>query len=112
MGKCSTSHVRIQKGEKFSLMQCQRMIWNENRWRISLMHLVGSLMYDQTCMRPNIGFVVSMFGTKKVLRYLQEIKNHVLTYKMFDHLKEIGYKDSNFVSCTNIRKFTFCYVYL
>ena len=41
MDKCSTSPVPIQKGDKF-LVSCnvQRMSWNENRWRIFLMHLL------------------------------------------------------------------------
>jgi len=33
-----------------------------------------------------------MLGAKKVLRYLQGIKNHMLTYKRSDHLKVIDIK--------------------
>ena len=50
-------------------------------------------------MRPDIIFAFSMPGVKKVLRYLQGIKNHMLTYKRSDHLKVIRYKDSDFVGC-------------
>jgi len=67
-------------------------------------------MYAQTCTRPYISFVVGMFGryqsnsglkhwktAKKVLRYLQGTKNHMLTYRKSYHLKVIGYIDSEFV---------------
>jgi len=56
-------------------------------------------MYAQTCTRPNISFAIGMLGryqsnpgldhwkvAKKVLRYLQETKKHMLTYKRSDHL--------------------------
>jgi len=48
----------------------------------------------------------------KVLRYLQGIKNHMLTYKRSDHLEVIGYIDLCFVGCMDTRKSTFGYVYL
>ena len=72
--------------------------------------IVGSLMCAQTCMRPDISFAFSMLGAKKVLRYLQGIKIHMLTYKRSNHLKVIRYKDSDFASYMDTRKFTFTYV--
>ena len=87
--------------------------------------VVWSLMYAQTCTRPDISFAVGMFGryqsnprlehwkaTKKVLKYLQGTKNHMLTYRKFDHLEVIGYTDSDFAGCMDTRKSTFGYVYL
>jgi len=87
--------------------------------------VVGSLMYAQTCTRPNISFAVSMLGryqsnprlehwktVKKVLRYLHGTKNHMLTYRKSYHLEVIGYTDSDFVGCVDTRKSTFGYVYL
>jgi len=85
MDKCSTSLVPIQKGDKFSLMQCPK---NDLKWKqmenIPYASVVGSLMYAQTCTRPDISFAVGMLGryqsnpglkhwkaAKKVLRYLQ-----------------------------------------
>nr|KYP53194.1 Retrovirus-related Pol polyprotein from transposon TNT 1-94 [Cajanus cajan] len=51
-------------------------------------------------------------AVKKVLRYLQGTKNHMLTYRRSDHLEVIGYTDSDFASCMDTRKSTFIYVYL
>jgi len=79
---------------------------------IPYVYVVGSLMCSQTRMRLDINFAVSMLGAKIVLRYLQGIKNHMLTYERFDHLKVIRYKDSDFADCMDTRKFTFGYVYL
>ena len=85
---------------------------------------VGSLMYAQTCTRPYISFAVGMLGryqsnpglghwkvAKKVLRYLQGTKDHMLTYRRSSHLEVIGYTDSDFASCIDTRKSTFGYVY-
>ena len=54
---------------------------------------VGSLMYAQTCTRPDISFAVGMLGryqsnpgmdhwkaAKKVMRYLQGLKDFMLTF--------------------------------
>jgi len=49
---------------------------------------------------------------KKVQRYLQGMKDHMLTYKRFDHLEVIGYSNSDFVGCVDTRKSTLVYVFL
>jgi len=85
--------------------------------------VVRSLMYVQTCTRTNITFVVGILGryqsnprldhwktAKKVLLYLQGTKNHMLTYRKYDHLEVNGYIDSNFVSCMDTRKYAFGFV--
>jgi len=69
--------------------------------------VVGSLMYAQTCTRLDISFAVGMLGryqsnpgfdhwktAKKVLRYLQRKKDHMLTYRRSGHLEVIGYTDT------------------
>ena len=126
MDKCSTSLVPIQKGDKFSLMQCLKNDLEQNQMEdIPYASIVGSLMYAQTSTRPDISLAVGMLGrhqsnpglehwkvAKKVLRYLQGTKNHMLTYRKYDHLEVIGYTDSDFVDCMDTRKFTFGYVYL
>ena len=86
--------------------------------------VVGSIMYAQICTRPDISFATGMLGryqsnpemehwkaTKKVLRYLQGTKDHLLTYKRFNHLELIGYSDSDFVGCVDTRKFTLGYYF-
>ncbi|XP_057958549.1 secreted RxLR effector protein 161-like [Malania oleifera] len=87
--------------------------------------VVGSLMYAQTCTRPNISFAVGMLrryqsnpgmihwkAAKKVLRYLQGMKDYKLMYRRSDHLEVVGYSDSDFTGCADTRKSTFGYVYL
>ena len=77
--------------------------------------VVGSLMYAQTCTRLDISFAVGMLGryqsnprldhwkdAKKVLKYLQGTKNHMV----------IGYSYSNLARCIDTRKLAFCYLYL
>ena len=85
MDKCSASPIPIQKGDKFSLMQCPKNdLERKQMENISYAYVVGSLMYAQTCMRPDISFAVGIIGryqsnlglehwkaAKKVLRYLQ-----------------------------------------
>ncbi|KAK6146010.1 hypothetical protein DH2020_019879 [Rehmannia glutinosa] len=84
---------------------------------------VGSLMYGQTCTRPDIIFVVGMLGryqynldhwkaAKKVLRYLQGTKDHMLMYIRSDYLEVIGYTDSDYAGCVDTRKSTFGYLFL
>ena len=85
---------------------------------------VESLMYTQVCTRPNIGFVVGMLAkyqsnpgiqhwkaTKKVMRYLQGTKKHMLTYKHVDNLEVIGYSDSNFARCLDTKRSTSEYIF-
>ena len=63
MKKCFLSVVIIQKGDKFSLMQCPK---NELECKqmeyIPYASIVGSLMYAQTCTMPDISFVVGILG--------------------------------------------------
>ncbi|XP_050945518.1 secreted RxLR effector protein 161-like [Cucumis melo] len=126
MDKCSLSVVPIQKGDKFNLMQCPKNELERNKMEtIPYASIVGSLLYAHTCTRPDISFVVGMLGkyqsnigmdhwkaAKKVLRYLQGTKDYMLTYKRSDHLKVIGYSNSNFSGCVDKRKSTFGYLFL
>ena len=126
MGKCSAGIVPIQKGDKFSLMQCPKNeLEREQMKNIPYASIVGSLMYAQTCTRPDISFAVSMLGryqsnpgldhwkaAKKVLRYLQGTKDYMLTYRKSDNLETIGYSDSDFAGCVDSRKSTFGYLFL
>ena len=63
MEKCSAGVVPIQKGDKFSLMQCSKNdLEREQMKNIPYASIVGSLMYAQTCTRPDISFAVGMLG--------------------------------------------------
>jgi hypothetical protein len=84
---------------------------------------VGSLMYAQVYTCPDIAFLtglLSRFQTnlglkhreaiKKALRYLQETKNIMLTYRKSNELKFVGYADADFAG-GNLRKSTSCYIF-
>ena len=116
MDKCSTGIVPIQKGDKFSLMQWQNNeLEHEEMKNIPYASIVGSLLYTQTCTRPNISFTVGILGryqsnlgmdhwkaTKKVLMHLQGTKDHMLTYRRCDHLEVADYSDSDFAKCIKL----------
>ncbi|XP_037491496.1 secreted RxLR effector protein 161-like, partial [Jatropha curcas] len=87
--------------------------------------VVRSLMYVQTCTRPNISFIVGMLGryqsnsrmdhwkaAKKVLKYLQGTKDHILIYRKSSYLEVVGYSDSYYDGCVDSRKSTFGYLFL
>ncbi|KAA0047099.1 Retrovirus-related Pol polyprotein from transposon TNT 1-94 [Cucumis melo var. makuwa] len=86
MDKCSSSVVPIQKGDKFSLMQCPKNELERNQMEtIPYASIVGSLLYAQTCTRPDISFAMDMLGR---------------------------YQNSDFVGCVDTRKSTFGYLFL
>ncbi|XP_061356259.1 secreted RxLR effector protein 161-like [Gastrolobium bilobum] len=51
-------------------------------------------------------------AAKKVLRYLQGTKDHMLMYKRSNELEVIGYTDSDFGGCLDSRKSTFGYLFM
>ncbi|CAL1376252.1 unnamed protein product [Linum trigynum] len=51
-------------------------------------------------------------AAKKVLRYLQGTKGHMLSFRRSDHLEVIGYSDSDYAGCVDTRKSTFGYLFL
>ena len=126
MESCTPSPVPIQKGDNFSLSQCPKNDMERKEMNnIPYASLVGSLMYAQTCTRPDISFAVGMLGryqsnpglfhwkaAKKVLRYLQGTKDHMLTYRRTSNLEVIGYSDSDYAGCSDTRKSTFGYLFL
>ncbi|XP_070021743.1 secreted RxLR effector protein 161-like [Nicotiana sylvestris] len=86
--------------------------------------IIGSLIYAQTCTRPDISFAVKILGryqsnpgidhwkaTKKVLRYMKGTKDYMLMYRRSKHLEVVGYSDSDFAGCIDTRKFTFGYLF-
>ena len=88
-------------------------------------YAVGSLLYAQTCTRPDISFAVAMLGryqsnpgmehwkaAKKVMRYLQGTKDYMLTYRRSDQLEVTGYSDADFANCLDSRKSTSGFVFM
>jgi hypothetical protein len=51
-------------------------------------------------------------AAKRVLRYLQRTKNHMLTYRRSDKLEVIGYTDSDFASYMDSLKSTSDYIFM
>ena len=126
MQLCSTNDVPITKGEKFSQNQCPRNDLEKNQMKnIPYGCAVGSLLYAQTCTRPDISFAVAMLGryqsnpgmehwkaAKKVMRYLQGTKDYMLTYRRSDQLEVTGYSDADFANCLDSRKSTSGFVFM
>jgi hypothetical protein len=82
-------------------------------------------MYAQVCTRPDIAYITGMFGrylsnhgmnhwkvAKRVLKYLQRMKNHILTYRRSDKLEVIGYTDFDFAGRVNSLKSTSDYIFM
>jgi hypothetical protein len=82
-------------------------------------------MYAQVCTCPDITYIIGMLGrylsnpginhwkaAKMILRYLQRMKNHMLTYRRSDKLEVIGYTDSNFMGYVNSLKSTSGYIFM
>ena len=63
MQSCSSGIAPILKGDKLSKMQCRRNnMEREQMKKIPYTSAVRSLMYAQTCTRPDISFAVGMLG--------------------------------------------------
>ncbi|KAK9924305.1 hypothetical protein M0R45_032683 [Rubus argutus] len=110
MQKCAPGEVPVSKGDKLHKGQCPRTdLERENMKTRPYARLVGSLMYAQVCTRPDLAFAVGILARfqsdpgqehwiagKKVLRYLQRTKNHMLVYRRVKNLDVVGYTDSDF----------------
>ena len=126
MQDCNPLPTPVTKGDKFSLNQCPKSTLQlKEMQNLPYASIVGSLMYAQVCTRPDIAFIVGMLGrymsnpgkehwsaAKKVLRYLQGTKNHMLMYRRSNKLEIIGYSDSDHAGCEDSRMSTSGYVYL
>ncbi|RDY06522.1 hypothetical protein CR513_09476, partial [Mucuna pruriens] len=78
----------IAKGDKFNPKQCPNNDLEINEMRkILYASIVGSLMYAQVYIRPDIAFVVGVWV------------EYILTYRKYEGLEIIRYFDSNFAGC-------------
>ena len=126
MQNCTPGDTPVSRGDKFSLQQCPRLeLEIKEMEQFPYASAVGSLMYAQVCTRPDITFIVGMLGryvsnpgpshwkaVKRVMRYLQRTKGHMLTYRRSDHLEVIGYSDSDFAGCLDSRRSTSGYIFM
>jgi hypothetical protein len=125
MHECSTMPIPFMKGDKLGTFQSPRKQLEINEMKsIPYASLVGSIMYAQVCMHPDLAFVTGLLerfqsnpgikhwkAAKKTLRYLQGTKHYMLTYKRTDNLEVIGYSDSDFTGCANSQKLAPGYVF-
>lgn len=95
----------------------------DGRRDISYEFVVRSFIYVQTCPRLDISIAIGVLGryhinnqilnyckvANKILRLLQETKNHMLTYRKIDHLEVSGNTNSDFADYVDIGKSTFGY---
>jgi len=80
-------------------------------------HIIGSLMYLVTGTRPDLGYTIthlSQFNSsplimhlnaaKRVLRYLQGMKDRHLFYPLNNQLKMTAYMDASYSNCLDTRR--------
>ena len=59
----SPSVASIVKGDRFNLNQCPKNDFEKEQMKnIPYASIVGSLMYAQVCIRPNLTFVIGTLG--------------------------------------------------
>jgi len=122
METCAFGEARMFKRDKLSKNKNFK-----NRGKNSDMdskpcaRLIGSLMYTQVYIRPDLVFSVNILSRfqsnpivgKKVLRYLQKTKSHMLVYRHVKELKLVGYTDSDFAGhYPDSKKSTSGYVFM
>ena len=113
MENCSPSVAPLVRGDKFNLDHCPKsnLEW-EQMESIPYASAIGSLLYTQVCIRPDIAYAVEMLGSyqsnpglyhwkvaKKVMRHLRGTKGYMLTYRRLDDLEVVGFSDSNYAGC-------------
>ena len=126
MQSCSFGKAPIVKDDRFSKGQSlQNDIERDQTKAFPYSSIVGNLMYAQVCTCLDIAFVVGALGkylsdlgqshwkvAKKVLRYLQGIKNLMLTYRRTDTLEMVGFSDSDYAGCMDDKKSTSGYIFM
>ncbi|XP_062015895.1 secreted RxLR effector protein 161-like [Rosa rugosa] len=127
MATCAHGEVPISKGDKLNKDQCPKTSVEKREMEsVPYARLVGSLMYAQVCTRPDLFFAVGMLSRfqsdpghkhwtpgKKVLRYLQRTKSHMLVYKCVKKLELVGFTDSDFAGNYHASMKSTCgYVYI
>ena len=92
---CKPGIAPVCKGDKLSLSQCPHSdIEKAQMKNVPYASALGSIMYAQVCIRPDIAFATGLLGryqsnpghdhwvaAKKVMRYLKRTKDYMLIYK-------------------------------
>ncbi|XP_075515890.1 secreted RxLR effector protein 161-like [Primulina tabacum] len=126
MQDCKPGNTPVAKGDKFNLKQCPKgSLEIQEMQKIPYALAVGSLMYAQVCMRPDIAYIVGVLGrylsnrgmdnwkaAKRVMRYLKTTRNYMLTYRRSDHLEIIGYSGSDFAGYQDSMRSTSGYIFM
>nr|CAN72798.1 hypothetical protein VITISV_031251 [Vitis vinifera] len=126
MQACKAGDVLVVKGDKLNNEQCPKNDLEKDAMKtIPYDNAIGSLMYAQVCTRPDIAFIINVLGryllnpghdhwvvAKKVMRYLQRLKDFMLVYRRMDNLEVVGYLDSDFGGCSDDRKSTSGYIFM
>jgi hypothetical protein len=125
MHNCSGKLAPVVKGNKLGTFQGPRNQLEIDQMKsIPYASAVGSIMYAQVCTCPDLAFVIELLSrfqsnpgfkhwqvAKKALRYLQETKHYMLTYKRTHNLEVIGYSDADFAGCVDSQRSTSGYVF-
>ncbi|KAJ9562152.1 hypothetical protein OSB04_007312 [Centaurea solstitialis] len=127
MQTCAEGDSPMSKGDKLSKISKNggNDLADEIDYK-SYAQLIGSLMYAQVCTRPDLAYAVGILSRfqqnptkdhwtagKKVLRYLQKTKAHMLVYRQVKTLELVGYTDSDFAgNYPNSKKSTCGYIFM
>jgi hypothetical protein len=125
MHKSNATPAPIVKDNSFGEFQ-----FPKNQYEIDQMKVVPyasavrSLQYAQVCTRPDLAFITGVLNRyqanpgiehwktlKKVLCYVQGIKDLMLTYRKSDSLEIKGYSDADYAGDKDDRKSTTGYVF-
>ncbi|RVW63861.1 Retrovirus-related Pol polyprotein from transposon TNT 1-94 [Vitis vinifera] len=91
MSNCAPRDTLVAKGDKFSLHQCPKNeLEKKDMERFPYASAIGSLMYAQVCMHPDIAYIVGISS----------------------HLEIVGYLDSDFTGCLESMRSTSGYIFM
>ncbi|KAI5317134.1 hypothetical protein L3X38_036841 [Prunus dulcis] len=101
------AEVPVSKGDKLSKEDCPRNDVERTEMKDKpYASVVGSIMYQSD---PGIAH---WKAAKKVLRYVQRTKGHMLVYKRTDSLELVGYTYSDFAGCKDTSQSTSSFVFM
>ena len=94
MQQCKLGIAPVCKGDNLSLSQCPHSDFEKAQMKnVPYASALGSIMYAQVCIRPDIAFAIGLLGiyqsnpghdhwvaAKKVMRYLKRIKDYMMMF--------------------------------